>query len=86
MGGRIVPPTWVTEMTRPHSDVPEESMRYGVGFWLHETGSAVTLIGGDAGVSFHTAHDPVANTTCTVLSNTSNGAWPVARRIGGLPG
>lgn len=86
MGGRIVPPTWVTEMTRPHSDVPEESMRYGVGFWLHETGPAVTLIGGDAGVSFHTTHDPVANATCTVLSNTSNGAWPVARRIGSLPG
>ncbi len=44
------------------------------------------LVGGDAGVSFRTVHDPVAQVTHTVLSNTSNGAWPVARRIGGLPG
>ncbi len=39
-------------MVRPHSDVPSESMRYGLGFWLHPTGDAVILVGGDAGVSF----------------------------------
>ncbi len=38
-------------------------------------------MGGDAGVSFRTVHDPVAQVTHTVLSNTSNGAWPVTRRL-----
>ena len=33
--GRIVSAGWVAEMVRPRSDVPEESMRYGLGFWLH---------------------------------------------------
>ena len=28
-------PSWVGEMVRPRSDVPRESMRYGLGFWLH---------------------------------------------------
>jgi CubicO group peptidase (beta-lactamase class C family) len=75
--GRIVPATWVTEMTRPHSDVPEESMRYGLGFWLHPTAGAVILIGYDAGVSFRSVHDPATGSTHTVISNTSDGAWPV---------
>ena len=35
--GRIVPPRWVAEMVRPRSDVPAESKRYGLGFWLHES-------------------------------------------------
>lgn len=81
LGGRIVSPAWVTEMISPRSDVPEEKLRYGVGFWLHETGPAVILAGYDAGVSFHTFHDPVAHITCTVLANTSEGAFPVARRL-----
>jgi hypothetical protein len=32
--GRIVPARWVAEMVRPRSDVPAESKRYGLGFWL----------------------------------------------------
>jgi len=79
--GGIVAPRRVTEMTVPRSDVPEESMRYGVGFWLAASGPTVLLEGYDAGVSFRTGHDPVADTTYTVLSNTSAGAWPVIRRL-----
>jgi hypothetical protein len=71
----------VAEMVRPRSDVPSESMRYGSGFWLHPTGDAVMLLGGDAGVSFWTVHDEAAGVTHTVLSNTTDGAWPVARRL-----
>lgn len=81
LGGRIVPPRWVTQMTTPTSDVPEEDARYGIGFWLDKSGPQVSLVGGDAGVSFRTVHDPVAQVTYTVLSNTSNGAWPVTRRL-----
>jgi CubicO group peptidase (beta-lactamase class C family) len=77
--GRIVPEAWVAEMVRPRSDVPRQSMRYGLGFWLDPTGDAVSLEGCDAGVSFRTVHDPGSCVTCTVISNTSDGAWPVTR-------
>lgn len=79
--GRIVSPGWVEAMVRPRSDVPEESMRYGLGFWLHESTDAVLLVGGDAGVSFYSVRDPHSRLTYTVLSNTTRGAWPVARLL-----
>ena len=82
--GRIVSPYWVGEMVRPRSNAPSDSMRYGLGFWLDESGDAVTLIGGDAGVSFRTVHDPGRQITHTVLSNWSEGAWPITRRLGEL--
>jgi len=79
--GRIVPEDWVAEMTRPHSEVPEEGMRYGLGFWLAETGPTVKLVGGDAGVSFYSAHDPTTHATWTIVSNTPGGAWPLVRQL-----
>jgi CubicO group peptidase (beta-lactamase class C family) len=79
--GRIVPAERVADMLRPRSDVPAESLRYGLGFWLHPTSDAVVLIGGDAGVSFRTVHDRAAGVTHTVLANTTDGAWPVARLL-----
>ncbi len=75
--GRIVSREWVAEMVRPRSDVPEESRRYGLGFWLHATSDVVMVEGYDAGVSFRSAHDPSTTTTYTVISNTPEGAWPV---------
>jgi hypothetical protein len=77
--GRIVSPDWVGEMVRPRSDVPSGSERYGLGFWLHASTDTVLLEGSDAGVSFRTVHDPVSAVTHTVISNTSDGAWPIAR-------
>ncbi|TWP48622.1 beta-lactamase family protein [Lentzea tibetensis] len=79
--GRIVSPEWVAEMVRPHSDETEGpgSLRYGLGFWLHASSSAVLLVGGDAGVSFKSVHEPESGTTRTVIGNTSDGVWPVAR-------
>jgi len=79
--GRIVSPQGLAETMRPRSHVPSESMRYGLGFWLHATGSAAMLVGSDAGVSFWSLHDRDAQLTCTVLSNTTAGAWPVARSL-----
>jgi CubicO group peptidase (beta-lactamase class C family) len=79
--GRIVPVERVAELVGPRSDVPAESMRYGLGFWLHPTAAAVILIGADAGVSFQTIHHESAGLTATVLSNTTDGAWPVARHL-----
>ena len=79
--GRIVSPDWVREMVRPRSDVPSESMRYGLGFWLHQSTEVVILEGMDAGVSFRSTHDPRSDLTWTVVSNTTDGAWPVARYL-----
>jgi CubicO group peptidase (beta-lactamase class C family) len=82
--GRIVPVDRVAELVRPRSDVPAESMRYGLGFWLHPTSGAVVLEGADAGVSFRTVHDEAAGVTHTVLSNTTRDAWPLARHLDAL--
>ena len=37
--------------------------------------------GSDAGVSFRTVHSPGRGLTYSVVSNTSTGAWPVARQL-----
>jgi CubicO group peptidase (beta-lactamase class C family) len=78
--GRIVSESWVRAMVRPHSD-EAAGMRYGLGFWLHESTDVVMLVGSDTGVSFRTVHDPRTSLTHTVVSNTSDGAWPVARYL-----
>ena len=84
--GRIVSEARVADMVRPRSDAPSASipLRYGLGFWLPGSGSAVMLEGYDAGVSFRTVHDPVARFTYTVMSNTSEGAWPLVRHVHGV--
>ncbi|RDH79735.1 class A beta-lactamase-related serine hydrolase [Mycolicibacterium moriokaense] len=81
MSGSIVSGDYVAEMMRPRSDGPPDSMHYGLGLWIHPTSSALVLEGSDAGVSFRTLHDPVAQFTYTVLSNTTTGAWPIVRHI-----
>jgi CubicO group peptidase (beta-lactamase class C family) len=84
--GRIVSPGRLAEMVRPRSNWPEESRRYGLGFHLHATGDGVFLEGHDAGVSFASLHRPTPSITCTVISNWSEGAWPIIRHISNLFG
>lgn len=76
--GRIVSTEWVEAMTHPRSHASDGSC-YGLGFWLHESSSTVSLEGYDAGVSFRSLHDHVTDTTCTVIANWTDGAWPVVR-------
>jgi CubicO group peptidase (beta-lactamase class C family) len=73
LAGRVVSSEWVAEMLRPRSE------HYGLGFWLD--GERVRLEGMDAGVSFSSVHDAAAKTTYTVVSNTTYGAWPIARHL-----
>ncbi len=79
--GRIVSNDWVRSLLCARSDVPSASgsRRYGLGFWLHASRDTVMLEGSDEGVSFRTVHDPRPGVTHTVISNSSDGAWPVAR-------
>jgi CubicO group peptidase (beta-lactamase class C family) len=81
--GGIVSPEWVVAMTRPRSDTSERGRRYGLGFWLHESTDTVILVGYDAGVSFSSLYDPRTASTCSVISNWTDGAWPVARYLAG---
>jgi CubicO group peptidase (beta-lactamase class C family) len=53
---------------------------YGLGVWLEPSG-AFAMEGSDAGASFRSVHDPATGTTATVLSNTTDGAWPIARLL-----
>jgi len=77
--GDLVPPAIVSELVRPHSDAG--ARRYGLGFWLDAATDAVMLEGSDAGVSFRSVHDPSRELAHTVISNTSDGAWPLARLL-----
>ncbi len=81
--GRIVSLERLAEMVRPRSDWPEENRRYGLGFHLHAASDAVWLEGYDAGVSFTSLHRPSASLTYTVMSNWSDGAWPIVRLLHG---
>jgi CubicO group peptidase (beta-lactamase class C family) len=83
LAGAIVARDVVEEMVRPRStDDEEPHCRYGLGFWLHPTRDLVFLDGGDTGVSFRSLHDPARELTCTVISNTTDGAWPISRVLG----
>lgn len=79
--GRIVPVERVAEMVRPHSTETGEKYAYGQGFWLAREGSAVLAEGMDSGASFRSRHDPSTGLTWTVISNTSDGAWPIVKHL-----
>jgi CubicO group peptidase (beta-lactamase class C family) len=81
--GRIVSMDLVAEMVQPRSEVPSPTQpaRYGLGIWLHPSDDRVELHGSDAGVSFQTVHDPNERSTYTVLSNTTDGAWPIVLHL-----
>lgn len=73
LAGKVVPTARVADMVRPRSELRSGSARYGLGFWLPPSSSAVYLEGVDAGVSFRSVHDPRSQITHTVISNTSGG-------------
>ena len=68
-------------MTARHSDWDDESMGYGLGFWLRPPTNAVVSEGYDAGVSFRSVSYPDRGITHTVISNWSDGAWPMTRSV-----
>jgi CubicO group peptidase (beta-lactamase class C family) len=80
-GGSIVSPATWAEMVRPRGATASGAFRYGLGFWLSGAGDFIEMVGHDAGVSFRSTRDPAADTTATVMSNTSEGAWPIAEHL-----
>lgn len=79
--GRVVSTATFAAMVAPRSTTASGCARYGLGFWLDPVTAGVQLEGYDAGVSFRSVHDPERAITWTVVANTSEGAWPVARAI-----
>lgn len=78
--GGIVANDVVQEMVKPRSQGGSE--RYGLGFWIkNDRDTVVVLEGYDAGVSFRSAFDPETESLYTVISNTSNGAWPLVKLL-----
>src|SRR5262245_28132307 len=79
---QLVGKDWVDRLLAPTSDAPEYGLRYALGFWCHPTRDIVFLEGMDAGVSFRSVRDRGSGLTHTVISNTTDGAWPVTRYLG----
>jgi CubicO group peptidase (beta-lactamase class C family) len=79
--GEVVSLDSLQAMVRPRSATPSGKNRYGMGFWLHGSTDGVNLEGYDAGVSFRTVHQPSTGITHTVVANSSEGAWPIARHL-----
>ena len=85
VSGRIVTAETLADMRRPRSEPdPGESDCYGLGFWLKADSPELTMVGGDAGVSFWSNHHPGHSTTATVIATTTGGAWPVAEVVESL--
>ncbi len=81
VGGRIVGERWPEEAVEPRSEDTGQPLRYGLGFWLSRRGAELVLEGHDAGMSVRSVHDRAAGMSWTVVSNTSEGAWPLARLL-----
>ena len=79
-GGRILSSDHVDDLLRARTKDAGDRLGYGLGFWIGPDGN-MELHGSDAGVSFRSVHNPTAATTHTVISNTSQGAWPMTRAL-----
>ena len=77
MGAGVVRAETLATMTQPRGKWADEDVHYGLGISIDDMSGALMFEGHDAGVSFFTSHDPARGSTYTVLSNTSDGAWPI---------
>ncbi len=68
-------------MTRPSTVETGAGFAYGMGLWMRADASMLFAEGADQGVSFRSVHVPRTSWTATVMSNSSDGAWPVAREL-----
>ncbi len=81
-GYRLLSQELVEVYTQPYAKVESEGPHehYGHGIWIHDgddRGREPYIIGCDAGVSMRSGVIRATDTLVTVLSNTTEGAWPV---------
>lgn len=79
--GRIVPLALVEEMLRPQHESGSTRHGYGLGIWLARDREAVFMEGADAGISFRSTFVPTTGLVCSVMSNTTRGAWPIVMEL-----
>jgi CubicO group peptidase (beta-lactamase class C family) len=79
--GRIVSGATREEMLRRRGHSTQMRCAYGLGFWLPDATDAVMIEGADAGVSIRSVFWPEDESSYSVISNTSTGAWPLVRII-----
>jgi CubicO group peptidase (beta-lactamase class C family) len=81
---RILSKEMVGTYTAPHVKTTSENAGrfYGHGIWVR-TGSDTEeyIVGEDAGVSFYSGVTQAKDLLITVISNTTEGAWPILRAI-----
>lgn len=82
----IIPQDLVETYATPYVKVETEGKDtyHGHGLWVDMESAGqpeVYIIGGDAGVSFRSSVKRGADLQVTVISNTTNGAWPILRVI-----
>jgi CubicO group peptidase (beta-lactamase class C family) len=85
MAGRLIGADTLRSMLTARSPVDEHGDGYALGCRVRDGSAQVTLIGGDAGVSFWSRHDRRKGTTGTVIGNTATGAWPLAEILESAP-
>ena len=78
--GSLVPLDWVRRLTTATTRDTGHPFAHGIGIWLRDDGT-VLVDGCDHGVSCRSLRDPRSDRTATVFSNTTFGAFPVARRL-----
>jgi CubicO group peptidase (beta-lactamase class C family) len=81
MGGALLGSDALASMLRPRNPADEDGDCYALGLWARADSPAVTMSGGDAGVSLWSCHDPRTPTTSTVIANTMDGAGPIAEVV-----
>jgi hypothetical protein len=64
---------------------PVPGARYGMGMWVDKNPDQLTMEGMDAGVSFRSTRFPDGS-AYSVLSNTSDRAWPMAKHLAAMLG
>lgn len=77
--GEIVSDSIIESFLKPQNTV--DKGWYGYGFWIDNKRDHIELVGHDAGVSFYSSTSRTAEDGFTVISNTSTGAWPLAKLI-----
>jgi hypothetical protein len=75
-----VAPDMVARMTTAQG-YEDDGDGYGWGCSVVDEGATVGFGGYDPGISFASRHTPTTGTTWTVMSNHTDGAWPVVRAI-----
>ncbi|HZZ95754.1 MAG TPA: hypothetical protein VFE19_01975 [Jatrophihabitantaceae bacterium] len=75
-----VAPDFAGVVSVSRGDKVEFEHAYGLADCAH--GITATV---DTQVSFRSLHDPERELTATVVANTTDGAWPVARQLVTLP-